>query len=223
MDRLIPAVVLLVLLGTGVVVSLRRVSHVAERQDFLNEFAEKFMRFVGGGGLDETLYIELTQRVSRMQREVGDHGVMALYRPPFASYGLRNYQILVNMLPEYRGAANDPILQRSQARQYADTIRDVLVRYSGSLQEYEKDVRSDAKNPLVWFREGVRAVLSLPLIVLRELGVLSAGASASLLGSGVIRVGAGLVAFVTLIAALVQILTGWEAVLAIVNGWTRAP
>jgi hypothetical protein len=211
------------LLALGFVVAIRRLLLILKRHEFLTEFADRFMRYVNGGGQDEALYVELTQRVSRMQRELGHHGVMAMYRPPFANYAFRDYQILVNMLPEYRQAANDPILQRNQAPQYADAMRDVLVRYSGSLQELESDARRELKSPLAWFREGVRTVLSLPLVALRELGILSPSLSASILGSGLLKVGAGVVALVTLIAGLVQILTGWDAAVALINKWRGLP
>ncbi len=189
----------------------------------MTEFADLFMRYVNGGGQDEALYVELTKRISRMQRELGHHGVMAMYQPPFANYAFRDYQIIVNMLPEYRRAAKDEILRRNQAPQYADAMRDVLVRYSGSLQERESDVRGDLRSPLVWFREGVRAVLSLPLVALRELGILSPSLSASILGSGLLKVGTGVVALVTLIAGLVDILTGWAAAVALIHKWRGLP
>lgn len=217
LDRFIAAGTLLVLLGVGFMVTRRRLSRVLERGEVLTEFTDRFIRYVRGGGQDDALYVELTQRVNRIQREVGSHGIMAIYRPPFSSVGFRDYQILVNMLPEYRQAANDLILQRNQAPQYADAIRDVLLRYSGGLQELEGDTRRDLKNPLVWFREGVRALLSLPLLALRELGVLSPSLSASILGSGLLKIGTGILALVALVAGLVEILTGWEAVVALIN------
>lgn len=159
LDKVVAAGILLSLLGLGFFATLRRLSRIVERQEFLGEFAGRFVRYVNGGAQDEALYVELTQRVNRMQRELGHHGIMAMYQPPFASYAFRDYQIIVNMLPQYRQAANDEILRRSQAPQYADALRDVLVRYSGSLQELEADARRDLKSPLVWFREGVRRLL----------------------------------------------------------------
>jgi hypothetical protein len=107
------------MLTLGLMVALRRLSRVRARQDFFTEFAERFMRYVNGGGQDEALYVELTQRVSRMQRELGHHGIMTMYRPPYANYAFRDYDIIVNMLPQYRQAAHDDILQLSQAPQYA--------------------------------------------------------------------------------------------------------
>jgi hypothetical protein len=196
---------------------------VLQREEYLTEFADDLMRYVNGGGQEEVLYVELTQRVGRMQRELGQHGVIAMYRPPFANFAYRNYHILVNMLPEYRQSANDDVLRRNQAPQYADAMRDVLVRYSGGLQELESDARRDLKSPIVWFREGVRAILSLPLLALRELGIVSPSLSASILGNRLLKLGAGVVALVTLIAGLVQILTGWDATVALMTKWRGLP
>ena len=214
---------LLAPLALGLVVTIRRLSRVHERQDFLKDFADRFTRYASGGGKDEALYAELTQRVNRMQRDLGSHGTMAMYRPPFATYAFRDYQVLVNMLPEYRQAANDFILQRNQAPQYADAIRDVLLRYSGGLQQLENDKRRDLRNPLVWFREGVRTLVSFPFVALRELGVLSPSFSASILGSGLLKVASGVVAVVTLIAGLVQILTGWDTIVGLIDKWRDLP
>jgi hypothetical protein len=102
-------------------------------------------------------------------------------------------------------------------------MRDALLRYSGGLKEFESDLRRELKNPLIWFREAVRALLSAPLVALRELGVLSPALSSSILGSGLVKVGSGVIALITLIAALVQILTGWGSVVALVDKWRGLP
>jgi hypothetical protein len=52
-------------------------------------------------------------------------------------------------------------------------MRDVLVRYSGTLDEWDQDSRKDLKNPIVWFREGVRTVIAIPFRFLKFLGILS--------------------------------------------------
>jgi len=183
---------------------------------FLAEFADRFSRYVQSGGQDDSLYVELTQRIVRMQREVGSHGVVAHYRPPFASVSYNSYPVLLNMLPEYQRSANDWAL-RSQAVQYANGVRDVLLRYSGSLGEAEADLLKDLHNPLAWFRDGVRIVLASPFDLLRSFGVLSSSAAFAITGSGILRVAAGVVALITLGAAIVQILSGWEASSALVQ------
>jgi hypothetical protein len=200
----------------GLVITRRRLTTIRDRRVFLGEFADRFMRYVGSAGQDEAVYVELTQRVVRMQRELGGHGVMGMYRPPFANYAVHDYPILLNMLPEYRTAANDWAL-KSQANQYSSTIRDVLVRYSGALEEAELDALRAARNPLVWFREGVRAAVALPFRLLGSLGILSPAATSGIVGSSLVRVASGFVALVTLVAGCVQIITGWDATIVFIH------
>jgi hypothetical protein len=209
--------VLVALLLVGFEVTRRRLGAILERKSFLCQVHRSFRALrTGGGAQDESLYVELTERVVRMQREIGGHGVMALFRPPFANYAYRDYPLLVNMLPDYRRSANDWALHR-HASECVSTIRDALVRYSGSLSELEEDARRSFRNPMVWFKEGVRFVVSSPFRLLRSLGILSAGVESNIVGSTLVRVASGIVALVTLVAGLVQIVTGWDASIALLH------
>lgn len=145
---------------------------------------------------------------------------MAMYRPPFAGYAIRDYSVLMNMLPEYRQAANQWAL-RSQAAMYASTVRDALVRYSGSLDDIERDARQASQNPIVWLREGTRTVLASPFRLLRSLGILSEATESGIVGSSLLKIGSGVVALLTIAAAVVQILTGWEATIDFVQRLLR--
>jgi hypothetical protein len=213
LDRLFLAAVLVALAGYGLVISCRRLRAILARKSFLHDFAERFSRYLQSHGQDDTLYVELTQRVGRMQMELGPHGIMAMYRPPFANYAYTNFQVLINLLPEFRQAAASWGLE-NQARQHADTIRDVLLRYSGDLDTIEQSARSDLRNPVVWFREGVGGVLSIPFRLLGSLGILTPSIESAITGSVLLRLASGVVALITLLAAIVQILTGWEASIA---------
>jgi len=217
-DRIIPLFILIALFVLGFFLVRRRLLHVLERRAFLHEFADRFARYVESGGRNDVLYAELTERVGRMQRELGGYGVMASYRPPFANYAHRNYQVVINMLPEYRQAATQWRME-SQAAQYASAIRDVLLRYSGTLGELEDNAWKDLRSPVVWFRESVRAILASPFQLLTSLGILSSSIGAGLIGSGILRVASGLVALIALFAGIVQIITGWDATVAFVMKW----
>lgn len=124
------------------------------------------------------------------------------------------------MLPEYRQAARDWAL-RGQAPQYATTLRDVLIRYSGALKELEADARKESSNPIIWFSEGVKTVLSSPFRLLSSLGVLSGSVTAGIVGSNLLRVASGVIALVALTAGLVQTITGWDTSLALLTNWIR--
>jgi hypothetical protein len=96
------------------------------------------------------------------------------------------------MLPEYRQAANHRATQ-SQAAQYSGAIRDVLLRYSGALVELENDTLQEFRNPIVWFRESVRAILASPFQLIMSLGIFSSAIGAGIIGSGILRFASGAV------------------------------
>ena len=95
----------------------------------------------------------------------------------------------------------------------------MLNRYAGRLQEWGEQFDRDVTNPLVWFREGIRALLPAPTFVLRSLGLWPAGRSAALVHSGLFRITLAIVGAIVLAAALVQIVTRWDATLAKLQGW----
>jgi hypothetical protein len=213
---MIPIAILMSVLAIGFIGLRRTLLVVRERKAYLHEFSRLFGEYVKSGAQDERIYVELTQRVMRMQGEMGALGMMSMFRPAFANFAYRNYAILPNMLPDYRQYANDWAL-RSQAVQYASTIRDALVRYSGTLDEVEADVLKELKNPLTWFSEGTRALVATPFKVLRSVGVLSEAQEAGISGSALLRIGSGILALVGLAAGLVQIITGWDAMLKFIR------
>jgi hypothetical protein len=155
------------------------------------------------------------QRVTRMQREIGSHGVAAVYRPPFANYIVRDFDMLTNFLPLYRQSTQDWVL-RNQAAQYADPRRDALLRYSGSLNDWAVAARGDLRKPIAWFRQGVRTVIASPVSLLASLGVVSFRTASRITDSWLTRMTSGLIGIVTLVAAAVQIIVGWDYTIAFI-------
>ena len=217
MDRIAAVAILLAILGTGFGTLRRTLAALDDRQVFLSEFVQLFAKYVQSNAQDEATYVELVRRVTRMQAEIGGHGMMALFRPAFANFAYKNYAILPNMLPDYRRYAADWAL-RGQADQYASSIRDALLRYSGTLDEAEPDVHRELRNPIIWFRKGMRAIVASPFALLRSLGILSATQEAGLTASAALRVGSGILALIALVAGLIQIATGWDATVVFVRG-----
>jgi hypothetical protein len=216
LDRILAAAFFMAILATGYVTLRRALAAVKERQQFLADFSVLFGKYVQSNAQDESTHVELMRRVTRMQREMGHHGVMAMFRPPFAGVAYRNYEILPNMLPEYRTNASDWVLH-SQASQYASLISDALLRYSGAIDEAESDIRREIRNPIAWFRDGVRAIVAAPFLLLQSLGVLSASQALGVTSSTIVRIGSGLLAFITLVAGFVQIATGWDTASSFVH------
>jgi hypothetical protein len=102
---------------------------------------------------------------------------------------------------------------------YVGMVDDALNRYGGRLMEWPEQLDRDRINPLVWFREGIRAVILTPGFVLQSLGLWFGRPSRSLVPSTFTRVLSAIVSVIVLAAAVVQIVTGWDATLDRLRSW----
>ena len=176
---------------------------------------------MGSRGKDGQAYAELTTKLERMQREAGSVAVLGVFRPRFENVEYRNYPIIENVVPRLQqriitfgwGGSEDWI------RQHVTMVDDALNRYSGRLDEWHEQLLKDQSNPLVWFREGVRALLLTPAFLLRSLGLWPESWAAPPGTSSIFRFLSGLFALVALVAALVEIVSGWGDAMAQLREW----
>ena len=146
--------------------------------------------------------------VSKIQSNLGTFGVMD-YIAPFQTYRVSNYQIVINTIPKFRdGTVKDFDV---------NSVDDCLLRYIGYLEEYSQDTQKNLRNPIVWFREGFREVLSIPIFILNWFGIISNRTVNSIKDSLIYKVIAGLIALVTLVSGLVTIVVGYDQTLEFIN------
>jgi hypothetical protein len=203
----------------GFVQVYNRHSRVVKKIDFAGEYRKKFVEFANkyfqtydrynrSGDFDGELYIWLTMNVSKIQSNLGTFGVMD-YIAPFQTYRVSNYQIVINTIPKFRdGTVKDFDV---------NSVDDCLLRYIGYLEEYSQDTQKNLRNPIVWFREGFREVLSIPIFILNWFGIISNRTVNSIKDSLIYKVIAGLIALVTLVSGLVTIVVGYDQTLEFVN------
>lgn len=176
--------------------------------DFSNKYFETYDRWSRAGDFDGQLYVWLTMNVSKIQGNLGTFGIMD-YIAPFQTYRVSNYQIVINTIPKFRdGTAKDFDV---------NSVDDCLLRYIGYLEEYSQDTQKNLKNPIVWFREGFREVLSIPIFILNWFGIISNRTVNSIKDSFIYKVLSGLIALVTLVSGLVTIVVGYDQTLEFVN------
>lgn len=132
--------------------------------EFSNKYFESYDRSSRSGNFDGEKYVWLTMNVSRIQNNLGTFGIMD-YIAPFQTYKVSNYQIVINTIPKFR----DGSIQDFDV----NSVDDSLLRYIGYLNEYQKDTLRNLKNPLIWFREGFREILSIPIFILSWFGIIS--------------------------------------------------
>lgn len=183
---------------------------ISDRHNFALEFLGQLRTYLDSRGRDMKTYSWLISRSNKMQNQMGSQGIMGSYKPPYQNYMIKNYPIILNMLPELRKSIEDDILSRSLADQYANALQEALVRYIGTVEDILEEERREMQNPVIWLREGIRGIISIPMLILSWLGVISETTAFNISSSFFFRILAGLVATVGFVSAIVTIALGWK-------------
>lgn len=189
----------------------RRTREHNSRKALALEFYKRLGQYVQSKGQDHESYLWLVQHSQRMQTQVGLDGVFATYKPPGANYYMRNYAIILNLLPELKNELTSFHLGwESLSSQYASILQDALVRHFGTLDQEREELAKLAHNPIEWLREGTLAFLGFPVRLLGWVGLLSTGIVHRGLGSSFARILSGLATLAMLLSAIIGIVVGWQ-------------
>lgn len=191
-----------------------------KRKAFVEEYLDRFSTFVEKNNFDTENYTWLTEQAYIMQVELGPTGKVD-YRPPFENYMIRNYDVILNFLPEIRRRKT---VQRisGPGRVYQEQVAifaETLIRYRGLMNSWLDESAKQLRNPFLWLREGVQSVLLLPLLILHWLGVLSLSFYNRVEHASVFRIFSGLITFVGLMSAIFTIALGWDQFITLVTVW----
>ena len=171
MDKLIPIVILFGIVIIGFVSKFLELGDIRSRYEFTHEYRNKFINFINelftNHNFNQSVYHELTEKVKEMQYELGADGVYAYVQDNLKGYATNNYELLVNFLPETRNVirnqGNIILMERwNQAVQYCD---DMFLRHLGTLKLAEEKIKRSLKNPFSDFAEGVKLIISLPVLL----------------------------------------------------------
>jgi len=222
-DRTASIVLLAVVFLLGLIRLICDKSRISEEIAFSEEFMYKLKAYVESQGRDSESYAWLTHRSSKMQKQMGAYGIYASYRPPYANFQYTKYPIILNMLPELRKTLEDSVLSRGDlAHQYAVSVQESIIRYAGVMEDRESEFLKGIRNPVIWFREGIRIIVALPLTILEWLGALSEKSASSLISSHAFRLFSAFISIVSFVSAVMGIALGWEQFNAMVKSWLDA-
>jgi hypothetical protein len=209
MDRIWIALALLAVIAAGFAGILARLRRLNGWEAFAKEYLAKLVEYVKSGGRNQEAYTWLTYRSGRMQSQLGPRGIFAAYKPPFAQFQYTNYPVIVNMLPELKRSIENDILAE-QADQYATTIRDTLVRYLGALDDQRTTYLSQIRNPIIWLKEGVQILFTLPFSLLTWTGLIGNRVLSVITNSVLFRVVSAIGSTIGLLSAIIGIVLGWD-------------
>ncbi len=181
---------------------LRRRAFLVERQKFTHEFQRYFVRFAESRGTDSESFVWVMKNMDRMQANLGVIGVLDGYRPAFANYIVRNYQILINTLPEIQTGHAHPDM--------IDSCQVAILRYIGTLDRWVADSNHQLVNPLVYLKEGVSTIISLPVYLLSALGLIAIESTERFRLSRFVQFLSICVVLVGLVGSIIGIVTGWD-------------
>lgn len=190
-------------MGIGLVRLIAGHKDIIGRHNFAHEYLSKFNQFAESyqKSFDVDLYVWLMSKVDKIQTQTAFCGLVD-YRPPFANYYLKNYQIILNTIPKMH--------TRDANVHDISMCQDALIRYTGILSDRVCLSISRIKNPFTWLQEGVSFLLIIPMLVLQWTGLLNPSRVDAVILSPVFRIFSGIVMLLGLIASILTIILGWH-------------
>lgn len=215
MDKIIPVFILIGIIVFGFVTKLIELNDIIKRTNFTNDYRNKFIELINGitskKFFDQQLYYELTLDVKSMQYELGSDGI-AHITDNLKGFSSSNYQLLINFLPELRNVLReqDNTIMMYRYNQSAQDCDDMFIRHLGTLSEQEKSIRKNLLNPFSCFADGVKFIVSLPILILHWLGIISGITARKIRHNWFIKLLNIILTLVGFISSLMSIIMGWN-------------
>lgn len=173
--------------------------------EFANRYRNRFVslanEYISSRNVNNEEYTWLTMNVHRIQTDMGVFGILD-YRAPFGMYVVKNYQIVVNTLPKFRnGEIKDFDIQSTD---------ESILRYIGYNEAVLLDIEAEKKSPLKWLSTGVGQLISLPMAILKEFGVISVSSYNTWKSSRIKNILAGLISLLGIVSIVMTVVLGWE-------------
>ena len=223
MDKLLPATFLFIIVIIGFVYKEVELAHNNERLNFTRDYRNKFITYVNSivsnHTFDQKLYYELTSDVNKMQYDLGADGVYAHLTDNLKGYSVKNYQLLINFLPETRNILNDidNIIMQNRYMQSIQSCDDMFIRHIGTLNQLDEQIRKNLYKPFSNFAQGIRFFVSLPWLILNWFGFISIETKRKITGNFIIKLLNFLVTIVGFASNIIAIFVGWEPFLLIIK------
>lgn len=222
MSRLIPIIFVIGIIIIGFISKLIELNKILKRSDSINSFRNRLIELLNElndkNVLDQNLYYDLTMEVNSIQRELGADGIVHV-QDNLRGYSVSNYQFLINFLPEIRNIQyerNNSIMM-NRFDKSAKICDDMLIRHLGTLKESENTIRERLFNPFSCFADGIKTVISLPILILNWFGLISDEGTQRARKSWLLRVLNFIFVLLGAISAVITIVLGWNSFLELIQ------
>lgn len=218
---IIAAIILLVLIGF--ILKRQKISNLLKRFDFTLEYYNNYVELLNGvfqgNRLDINIYSWLTERVNAMQRELGANGIVLHYSDPLKGFRVKEYQLLINFLPEISGYmreyGNSIMMERFDTS--ARWCRDMFIRHQGDLKEMIEKENKLLFNPFSCLAEAIKYIVVLPFSILFWFGILPEWIFYRIKYSWLLKVINAVVILIGVVGSAMTIILGWDDFLNILH------
>lgn len=219
MDKLIPVLVVLGIILCGFISKIIELRRISLRIDFTHDYREKFIKYVNEiiaqHNINYELYYELTSKAKEMQYELGEDGIVAFMKDNLDGYATKNYQLLINFLPE----THEMLDEYALPARYNTSIRtcdDMFIRHLGTLEKEKKSIGKGIINPFSSFAEGIKSIILLPFTLMNWFGFISTEKTNRVRKNVFVKVLNIFVATIGFVSAVFTIVIGWNDFLRII-------
>lgn len=223
MDKIIPILFVIGIIILGFIVKMIELRDLNKRINFTSDYHNKFVTLVNEitskKSFNQNLYYELTSDVIAMQAELGADGVYSHVTDNLNGYSAKNYQMLINFLPELRNVLNDYSNSIMMIRydHSAKACDDMFIRHLGTLNRLEENYRKNIFNPFSCFSSAMRFIVSLPILILHWFGFISTEKTRKVKHNWFIRFLGFIITLIGFISAIITICIGWNDFMKIIN------
>lgn len=220
-NRWVPLLIICSTVILGHILSRIHIAKYKRRYIETVEFRDKFIDLVNyytvNCRINQEMYIDCIRNVNVIQAELGDDGVIAEFLDPLKKVRGKNYQLLVNTLPEMKlfSSQLDSSIIRQRLQQLFDLCDDAMVKHLGALERKIENESKKLWNPFACFSNAVRSLIGLPFDILCWMGIISEHKNSTLQSKTVFKCIGHIVSLVGLISSIMGIILGWNEFLSL--------
>ncbi|SFI95351.1 hypothetical protein SAMN02910355_0289 [Terrisporobacter glycolicus] len=222
MNYKLGVLIIIVIIITGfikILIKSKKVrNNISECENYRHEVGE-FIEKIHQDEFSYEAFEYLNSQSYSIQKIIGVFGVAADYKPSCADYFIPNYQIIINEVNNllscysngFRKGISDSIIM----------IDSSIGKYIGYAENKRKKMLKDLRNPFVWIREGVRAIVTFPIFFLYWTGIIEYSNYNKIQNNKIIRFGSVFLGTLGFISTLITIITGYEPFMNIVSSFIK--
>lgn len=213
--------VILVIVGViiiGFVNQIFKIKQLSEKMEYLDEYSSKFNEFIKeafeGKRFNDKEYAWLVSKTDKMQIMLGTIGIVDYQ---YLGVYYKNIAILLNLIGSLPEMKNSIFVDMQLLVFEAQGCQNAFIRLASLFDETFDIERKKLFNPFYCLTNGMKLIISLPIYLLNNIGLISNDNARKIESSFFIKLTGGLLSLITILSGIVTIVVGWETFIEIIK------